>query len=158
MSTGRTTFTLARNAFGKLRMTLANGTFHDGVLPVRAFPISAPAGSVALVSAEGRELAWLADLNELDADTRALVAEELATREFMPEIVRIRAVSGYTTPSVWEIDTDRGPTTLTLKGEEDIRRLASPMLLIADTHGVQYLIRDFSALDRASRKLLDRFL
>ncbi|HYF59096.1 MAG TPA: DUF1854 domain-containing protein, partial [Burkholderiaceae bacterium] len=29
---------------------------------------------------------------------------------------------------------------------------------IADRHGVQYLVRDVSALDRHSRKLLDRFL
>jgi hypothetical protein len=31
-------------------------------------------------------------------------------------------------------------------------------LLIADTHGIQFLVRDIQALDRASRKILDRFL
>jgi uncharacterized ferredoxin-like protein len=45
-----------------------------------------------------------------------------------------------------------------LKGEEDIRRIAHATLLIADSHGVQFLIRDTDALDKASRKLLDRFL
>lgn len=151
-------FTLTRNPFGKLQVTFADGTRHDGIVPVRAFPISAPDRGIALVSTDGKELVWIAQLADLDAGTRQLVAEELESREFMPQIQRIRSVSSFATPSVWEVDTDRGPTAFTLKGEEDIRRLAAPMLLIADSHGVQYLIRDFAALDRTSRKLLDRFL
>ncbi|TMS58406.1 DUF1854 domain-containing protein [Imbroritus primus] len=151
-------FTLARTPFGKLLLSFADGTRHEGVVPVRAFPISAPDRGIALVSTDGKELVWIAQLADLDAAARQLVAEELGSREFMPQIQRIRSVSGFTTPSVWEVDTDRGPTAFTLKGEEDIRRLAAPMLLIADSHGVQYLIRDFAALDRPSRKLLDRFL
>jgi hypothetical protein len=47
---------------------------------------------------------------------------------------------------------------LVLKGEEDIRRLSQSQLMIADTHGIQFLIRDIGTLDRNSRKLLDRFL
>lgn len=47
----------------------------------------------------------------------------MAGREFMPEIRRIEAVSGYVCPCQWEVETDRGMTRLTLKGEEDIRRL-----------------------------------
>jgi len=53
-------------------------------------------------------------------------------REFAPEITRIVSVSGFATPSVWQIETDRGRTELTLKAEEDIRRLAGrTRLLIA---------------------------
>lgn len=36
-------FQLRRNAMGKLVLT-SNGQTHEGVMPVRAFPISAPAG------------------------------------------------------------------------------------------------------------------
>ena len=76
----------------------------------------------------------------------------------MPVIERIVEVSSFATPSTWTIVTDRGETRLTLKGEEDIRRLTPPALLIADSNGIQYLIRDRSALDAQSRKFLDRFL
>jgi hypothetical protein len=55
------------------------------------------------------------------------------------------------------VQTNRGPTRLLLKGEEDIRRMSSQTWLVADAHGVQYLIRDLARLDRHSRKLLDRF-
>ena len=56
------------------------------------------------------------------------------------------------------MDTDRGPTRLTLKAEEDIRRLSAGSLLITAAHGVQFLVRDMAALDKASRRILDHFL
>ncbi len=68
------------------------------------------------------------------------------------------AVSSFACPSTWQVATDRGAAELTLKGEEDIRRLSPSRLLIADANGIQFLIRDLARLDRHSRKLLDRFL
>lgn len=151
-------FTLSRNGFGKLVVTLADGTSHEGVLPVRAFPISAADDGVSLMSTDGHELAWLPRLDALPAQTRVLVEAELAAREFMPEIRKNVGVSTYATPSTWTVQTDRGQTDLVLRGEEDIRRLTGNTLLISDSHGIHYLIRDQFALDKPSRKILDRFL
>ncbi|CAG9174164.1 DUF1854 domain-containing protein [Cupriavidus respiraculi] len=151
-------FRLTRNPFGRLLMTTADGVVHEGVVPVRAFPIAAPDDGIGLVSAEGRELAWIPRLSAVPAELRTIIEAELASREFMPVIRRIVGVSTFATPSTWEVETDRGPTSLVLRGEEDIRRLAGNTLLISDSHGIQYLIRDPQALDKASRKLLDRFL
>ncbi|HWS75130.1 MAG TPA: DUF1854 domain-containing protein [Quisquiliibacterium sp.] len=151
-------FRLSRNAFGRLVLELADGSVHEAVVPVRAFPIGAPDEGLALVGAGGRELAWVERLSDLEPSLRALIEEELASREFTPEIRRIVDVSGFVTPCTWQVETDRGPTRFLLKGEEAIRRLPPPALLIADAHGIQYLIRDQQALDRRSRKILDRFL
>ncbi len=151
-------FTLTRTLLGRLTLTTQDGQTHDDVVPVRAFPIAAPDEGIALVSMDGHELAWVDRLQELPDDLRDLIAAELASREFMPEIHRIKQVSTFATPSTWQVETDRGDTQLTLKGEEDIRRLPGGVLLIADSHGVQFLIRDLLALDRHSCKLLDRFL
>jgi len=150
-------FTLSRNAFGKLVFSDAEGV-HEGVVPVRAFPIAAPDTGIAIVDVDGHELAWINRLEDLPADTRAMLQEELKSREFLPVINRIRGVSTFAVPSTWEVETDRGLTSFVLKGEEDIRRIAGAALIIADSHGVQYLIRDQGALDKGSRKLLDRFL
>ena len=103
-------------------------------------------------------MAWIPRLDELPDGTRELLEEELAGREFMPEILRVRDVSGFVTPCTWQVETDRGTTTLLLKAEEDIRRLAAPALLMVDGHGIQFLIRDSRALDAASRRILERFL
>jgi hypothetical protein len=94
----------------------------------------------------------------LPAETRALLEEELARRAFAPVIEQLIDVSTFATPSVWHVRTDRGETTLVLKGEEDIRRLGGGALLVTDSHGIGYRIRDRRALDRRSRRLLERFL
>ena len=151
-------FTLVRNPFGRLVFTAADGEMHESVVPVRAFPIGEPERGIALVSTEGHELAWIDGFEQLPDAIAQLIREELESREFVPEIRRIRSVSSFACPSTWDVETDRGDALLVLKGEEDIRRLGRDKLLIADTHGIQYLIRDLTALDRASRKILDRFL
>ncbi len=153
-----TTFTLAFDAFGKLVLTLADGTQHVGAVAVRAFPIAAPQQSISILSAEGKELMWIESLDTLPDNERQHVLQALQGREFMPEILRLDGVNSFSTPSVWRVQTSRGATEFVLKGEEDIRRLSPTTLIVADAHGVQFLIRDLPALDRHTRKLLDRFL
>ena len=151
-------FQLQRDAFGRLMLIDSEGTAHAGVTTVRAFPISSPEDGIAIVDPYGHELAWIDRVDDLPADLRALVEGELASREFMPIISRIVDVSSFATPSTWKVVTNHGDTQFVLKGEEDIRRLGIQGLLIADSHGIQFLIRDRYALDAHSRKILDRFL
>lgn len=153
-----TMFQLERNPFGRLVLTLPDGTVHEGVVPVRAFPLAAPEEGVSLVSTEGRELAWVPHLSALHREARVLIEQELAGREFVPTVQRIEAVSSFSTPSTWSVTTDRGPTRFVLKGEEDIRRLGDGALLIASAEGINFRIADRRALDRHSRGLLERFL
>lgn len=149
---------LTRDAHGRLVLALADGTQHTGVVPVRAFPLSDPDGALSLVGTDGRECAWIERPVDLPAESRTLLGEELARRDFAPVIEALLEVSTFTTPSTWTVRTDRGMTTLVLKGEEDIRRLAGPTLLITDSHGIGYRIADARALDKRSRRLLERFL
>jgi len=153
----RPAYRLERDPFGRLAM-VRDGRCIVPITPVRAFPITASGEGIALLDAQGGELAWIERLDDLADDPRHLIAEELASREFVPEIRRIRRVSAHTTPSVWQVETDRGPAQFTLRAEEDIRRLSTDTLLITDSHGVQYLIRKVTALDKASRRFLDHFL
>src|SRR5262245_43971786 len=153
-----TMFQLERNPCGRRVRTRPDGTLHEGVVPVRAFPLVAPAEGVSLVSTEGRELAWVPHLSALHREARALIEQELAAREFVPTVQRIESVSSFSTPSTWSVATDRGPTRFVLKGEEDIRRLGDGALLIASAEGINFRVADRLALDRHSRRLLERFL
>jgi hypothetical protein len=56
------------------------------------------------------------------------------------------------------VNTDRGDTEFVLKVDEDIRRVGEASLLIADNHGINFLVRDMFHIDKHSRKILDRFL
>lgn len=150
-------FTLSRDAFGYLMLTV-DGHSHCPVAPVRSFPISAREEGIALIGPDGSELLWIDSLADLSREDRDLILDELGSREFVPEIHRIRQVSSATTPSRWQVETDRGDTALLLKAEEDIRRLSATKLLITDANGIHFLIRDVTALDKVSRRLLDHFL
>jgi hypothetical protein len=143
---------------GRWFFVSADGLQHDHVMAVRSFPVAAPDEGIAVVDVDGKELLWIEHLNQLTDAVREKVLKAMTQREFMPQILKLHGVSSFVTPSTWDIETDRGPTTLLLKGEEDIRRLSGTVLLVTDGHGVQFLIRDLAHMDRHSRKLLDRFL
>ena len=149
---------LHRDERGVLHATLSDGSQHAGVIAVRAFPVRAPDEAISILDSQGQEVCWIAQLQALPTTVQAQVQQALQAREFMPEILRVEKVSSYATPSVWHVHTNRGICDFTLKGEEDIRRLSTHTLIVADAHGVQFLIRDLPALDAHSRKLLDRFL
>jgi hypothetical protein len=153
-----THFQLSRNSFGKLILTDEAGVVHEGVSPVRAFPIQSPGQGISMVLGDGQEVGWIDELSALPAQIRALVQDELEGREFMPEITHISSVTSFATPCTWHVKTDRGDTEFTLKGEEDIRRIGDASLLVADNHGIHFLIRNMYTIDKHTRRILDRFL
>lgn len=154
-----TQFTLVCDAFGKLILTLPLGERFEDVVPVRAFPIQAPEDGISLINQDGEEVGWIDALCDVHQPAQGLIRAALGTREFMPVITSIDAVSSFSTPCTWTVQTDRGTTDFVLRGDEDIRRIAKENgLLIADTHGIQYLVRDQFALNSHSKKILDRFL
>ena len=157
MSHHQKSYTLERDALGRLVFIDAAGVPHIGVYPVRAFPITEPDAGISIMDQSGKELYWFDGITAIPDGELTLIEEELAAREFMPVIEKITKVSTFATPSIWDIETDRGPTRIRLKGEEDIRRIAGNTLLIADSNGLQFLIKDSTRLDKLSKKLLDRF-
>ena len=153
----QSTHQLERDALGRLVLIDSKGERHVGVHPVRAFPITAPGAGIGIMNQSGKELCWFPNMAAISESELGLIEEDLAKREFMPVIEKITKVSTFATPSIWDIETDRGPTRIRLKGEEDIRRIAGNTLLIADSNGLQFLIKDSTELDKVSKKLLDRF-
>lgn len=151
-------FEIEQDAWGYWVLRLQDGTVHERVVPVRAFPIASPRNGISILGREGREILWIDRLDALPEPQRSRIESALQGREFLPEILSLVGVSSFATPSVWHVKTSRGDTDLVLKGEEDIRRLKSNTLIVSDAHGVQYLIRHLAGMDRHSRKLLDRFL
>ncbi|RZJ12618.1 MAG: DUF1854 domain-containing protein [Rubrivivax sp.] len=149
---------LGVDAHGKLVLTDLEGATHVGVTPVRAHPISAPDEGLSLIGTHGHELAWVERLSALPDGPRRVLETELAAREFHPTLKRLISVNTFGTPSTWRIETDRGEVDFILKSEEDIRRLEEGRLLITSTHGVQLEVPDRWALDKPSKRLLERFL
>ena len=102
--------TLERDALGRLILIDASGVRHVGVYPVRAFPITAPSAGISIMDQSGKELCWFDAVSAIPELELGLIEDEMAAREFMPVIEKITKVSTFATPSIWDIETDRGPT------------------------------------------------
>lgn len=151
-------FALSRDDWDRLVLTTADGAQHVGVQVVRAFPVSDPEHHISFLDSTGRELFCVASLSELPADCRTLVEEELARRQFLPIITRVLNDPPDSEPTEWVVETDRGRTSFILESEDDVHRDQFNQVTIVDANGIRYLIPDPRRLDRASRRVLDRFL
>lgn len=150
--------TLRVDAWGRLVLKTAVGVRHVGVEPVLAFPIVDPRRWITFCDAKGQEVFGLRAMDELEPESLEVLEREIATREFVPVILRIRRASAEGTPSDLEVETDRGPTRFTLDSEDDIRQLSLTKLLITDARKLRYLVPDMQALDGNSRRILERFM
>jgi hypothetical protein len=149
---------LHHDGFGRLVVTLANGESHSGVVPVRAFPFSAPDQWISLCDESGHEVLCLTDVAELDTTTREQLAAELARREFIPLIQRVSRVVEGGVASQWFVQTDRGDTNFELPSEDNIRPMGRDGALLIDSHGIRYRIVSVPQLDAHSRRILRQFL
>ena len=146
---------LERHSNGRLDLIDAVGRRHQDVDVLRAFPVTAPAGPVAVVAADGTELAWIDPLSDLDEPLRGLLEQELSQREFLPVIERIESVSDGE-PMEWGVVTDRGLRRFTVAHIDDIVYAPDGSVSITDSVGVRYAISQLSQLESRSRRLLDR--
>ncbi len=146
---------LVRRPHGHVDFVDAGGKVHADVDVLRAFPVTAPRGPVAIVAADGSELAWLEALEEVPEPLRSSIVEELATREFLPIIGQIETISDDDPPE-WSVATDRGRRRFKVASTDDIDRLPDGSAFVVDATGVRYRIADIAALDTISRQLLEK--
>ena len=153
-----TEWQLRESTQGKLALFKGDTLVADPVMPVLAFPFSAPDESISIVDEYSREMAWLDRVDQLDAASQLVLKDYLAVREYRPVVLRITSVSTYSTPSVWTLETDKGPCKFELPTDESIRRLGGSRLVLTHANGMQFIIEDMFALDVRSRQILARFM
>jgi hypothetical protein len=149
---------LRLDPWDRLVLTTPEGVEWIGVEPVRAFPMTDPSGWISFLGPDGREILFLPSLERLDSETRRVLDQELAKREFVPVIRRILRVVGEATPADFDVETDRGATRFTLDSEDDIRNFGPHRLLITDSRKLRYQVPDMRVLDGHSRRLIEKFL
>ena len=157
-SSSQSTVHLHRDEAGRLVFTDGAGREHVGVEPVRAFPLSDPERFITVVDSHGRELLTIDNLAEVPAESRQLLAAELADRQFLPKIERVVRVQDAKEPEIWDVVTDRGPVRFLLGDSEEIRRLGPHRAILLDVHGGRYFIPDSRQLDARSQHILTRYL
>lgn len=152
-----TDWRLEERADNGIDLRAADGTLHEDVDIRRGFPLSAPRQGVAVLAADGSELAWIESLDALAPATAAQIEGLLAAREFVPVIERIEGILEGR-PAEWSVVTDRGPCRFQVAHPDDIARQVDGGLSVTDTSGIRYRVPDPGRLDARSRRLLDRLL
>ncbi len=150
-------FDLQTNDMGQLVLIDAAGVHHEDVRPSRIFPLTEPQRWIAIQSSEGAELACIEDPGLLTEARRAALEAALAKRDFIPVIRAIHRISRASNGHEWQVTTDRGPVTFRVENDESIQNLGGARLVIIDNRNTRYLIPNSEALDRDSRRKLERY-
>jgi len=127
---------------------------------VWASPMRAPAGGLSILHAtKKKELAFVPDLEALEADSRALAVEELTRRYFLPKVLRIVQTRATFGNRYWHVETDRGPRRFLMKAPEtNAIWLTDDRCVLRDCLGNCYEIESMAALDAKSRARADAVL
>ena len=120
----------------------------------RCFPWTEPGRFVSLRDREEEEVALLADLAELDPDSRRALEAALAEAGFVLEVEGVDAIEDEIEIRVFQVRTRQGPRRFQTLRDEWPRPMPGGGILLRDVAGDLYLVRDPAALDRKSRDRL----
>ena len=145
--------------FEELTLELAGGEIYRAVSVLRAFPVSAQDQFLLLNEEDGDEIGTVRDLNELDAESRLVLNDELERLYFTAEIVQINAIEEQSHIPTWDVETDRGPRVFDMAStRRDLRVMERGRILIRDADGNRYEIPDYRQLDAFSKAILETMI
>jgi hypothetical protein len=105
------------------------------------------------------EIALLDSLNDLDESSRCFAKEEIRKKYLIPEITRILKTEVFLGNRYIYTETDYGDRCFIVKNPcVSIRMVPPDGIFIRDTIGNLYRITTLSALDKNSRKELDKVI
>lgn len=120
----------------------------------RCFPWSQPGRFISLRDHEKDEFALIRDLDDLDPDSRAVLAAALIEAGFVLEVQRVLDIDEEVEIRSWKVETVQGPRSFQTRLDDWPRPTPGGGLLIRDVAGDLYHVADPSALDPRSRGLL----
>lgn len=147
---------------GMLRLKMADGTIHEPITCVPLFPLSHPASYIALVVTKNgttEELGVIQQLNDLPPVQRSLVERELQLRYFCPRILDIHAITSKYGVDQWDVTTDCGKKRFLVQdAKEHVTIRDDGVIMIIDTEGCRYQVRDYRRLPTRARIRLEQAL
>jgi hypothetical protein len=148
---------LSRNAEGRLVLSMQNGNGTAEPMLVQAvccFPWTKPRAYVSLRDDKGHEQILIEALDELSMEQRQLIEEELAMRNFLPQVTQILAIADQMEFFHWEVMTTAGPRSFLTRRHERPRQLGNGQMMIRDICNDIYLVNRSEEMDPKSLRLL----
>jgi len=121
---------------------------------VRCFPFSTPNNWISFRKADGTEIGLLKTTTDLPDPSRHLVETHLKDRYHIPTILSITQIEASTNGTEWQVETEEGPRTFSLRGERGINTSDFPQISLTDANTRQrFVIPDYAQLDRSSQHM-----
>ena len=134
-----------------LRLTIEGDRSYTRVKVVRAAPLSHPDRYICLLDAKDEEICMVDSLRDLDAEARAIVAEELDRRYLTSTVLKVKSVRNEFGTSYWDVETNRGEREFVVQNAaENAQWLGEHRLLLIDVDGNRFEIPDLGGLDKKS--------
>ena len=150
---------LFRDGTGQLRLTIEGDRSFIETKVVRTFPLSNPGRYLGFLDGKDHVIGLVAEPEEFDEGTRAMIEEELRRRYFTPTIVRVYEAREEFGSVYCDVETDHGRRRFVAQALRDtLEELADGQLLLADVDGNRYRVQDWQRLDLRSRRLLERLV
>lgn len=120
------------------------------------FPFSDPAGWMAVRDENGEQRGIIEALSALSAESQAAVRREIQAKRFLPTVRRILACRDVVGMCCWELETDHGHVTCTVRpSPQTLFEIAPGRYLLVDVNNNRYDVQHVH-LDTKSRLLLAR--
>ena len=143
-----------------VRLIKNDGTVIEDLEPRRLFPFTNHTQYISLLDKKEKEIAFVSDLNELDADSRRALQECFSEYYMIPKITSLVDCYDRFGKIKWTVETDRGTISFTIRNRHsDIKRLyPTNRIIIRDSNDNRYEIVDYTKMDRRSIYLLFSYL
>lgn len=151
--------TFTRSEVGTARLEIRNDVCHLRVVLRRLMPLSNPEGYISIAADEDTEVGILVNPSELESESLKILLEELDKRYFTPTIQKIYRVKEQFGIHEWEVQTERGRITFSVRGlNQNIKQVPPARLFVTDVRGNRYDIPDYRELDTQSYLQIQRHL
>lgn len=140
----------------RLRLTVGEDRSYLTVKPVWAAPLSHPGKYLALLDGKGEEIVTLPDPRALSDTSHQAVQDEIARRYLTATIESVTEALTEFGATYWHVETDRGPRDFVTQSlSENVQWLTPTHVLLTDVDGNRFELKDVSAMDERSRKLIE---
>ncbi|MBO5355329.1 MAG: DUF1854 domain-containing protein [Clostridia bacterium] len=150
---------ISRSDIYLVTLTLKDGTVIRDLEPRKLFPITNSNMYITLLDSEEKEVAFVRDLEELDADSAAALKECFKEYYRIPQITKLISSDEKFGALTWRVETDRGTVSFRIRNRHsDIKCMNGNRILVRDTNDNRYEIPDYTAMDAHSRHILFSYL
>ena len=153
------TLTFTRSEVGTAQLEIQNEACYLRIVVRRLMPLSNPDSYISLAADEDTEIGILVNPSELTQEGQKILQEELDKRYFTPTIRKVYRVKEQFGIHEWEVETERGRVTFSVRGlNQNIKQVPPARLFVTDVRGNRYDIPDYRKLDPQSYQQIQRHL